>query len=66
MRQNKLSINHRRGFNPNSIEDIKELKYFLDNGKWKTVCPFYIEDPWENIPEMCKDKFTRYMIQTVI
>ena len=62
MRQHKLSITPRRIFNPESYEDITELKYFLDNRRWKGTCPFYIEDPWEDIPSMCKDKFTRYMI----
>lgn len=63
MQYHKLTaFNVRRLFDPSKKEDVQELKYFLANSKWKTLCPFYLEDPWDNIPVMCKEKFTRYTL----
>lgn len=63
MRYSKLSVlNQRRRFDPNKKEDLAELKYFLKNAKWKNGCPFFVEDPWEDIPAMCKEKYTRHML----
>lgn len=64
MRYSKLSgQRQRRLFNPNNKEDLDELKYFLKNMKWRDGCPFFVEDPWEDIPAMCKDKYTRHMLK---
>ena len=38
------------------------MKYFKDTGKWKNGCPFYIEDPFIEVPAMCDSKFTNYML----
>lgn len=63
MRYSKLSVlNQRRRFDPNKKEDLTELKYFLKHSKWKNGCPFFVEDPWEDIPAMCKEKYTRHML----
>ena len=63
MRYTKLtSFHERRIFDPSSKEDLFELRYFLENNKWRDVCPFYIEYPWEDIPAMCKDKYSQYML----
>lgn len=56
------SFNPRRSFNPASKKDLAELKYFKDNGKWKVACPFYLEDPFIEIPVMCDAKYTNYML----
>jgi hypothetical protein len=66
MRYSKLTIvNDRRIFDPKRKEDLIELKYFLDNDKWKKGCPFYLEEAWDNIPSMCKDKYTRLMLKSI-
>lgn len=63
MRYSKLSVqNQRRRFDPNKKEDLDELRFFLKNNKWKKGCPFFVEDPWEDIPAMCRDKYTRHML----
>lgn len=56
----------RRDFNPSSVEDLQELKYFKDNGKWKSGCPFYLEDPFIEVPAMCYTKYTHYMLGKVL
>lgn len=46
----------RRKFNPKNKEDIAEFKYYYENNKWKSNCPFILEWPYLNIPSMLKDK----------
>lgn len=66
MRYSKLSgLNNRRLFDPKRKEDLIELKYFMEHDQWKKGCPFYLEEPFEDIPSMCKDKYTRLMLKTV-
>lgn len=63
MRYTKLtSLVHRRRFDPSRKEDLNELKYFISHSKWKSGCPFYLEDPWSDIPIMCKEKYTQHML----
>lgn len=52
----------RREFNPADKKDLSELKYFKIHGKWKQGCPFYLEDPYIEVPAMCDHKFTNYML----
>jgi hypothetical protein len=63
MRYSKLNNFHvRRLFDPTNKDDLLELKYFLENNKWRNGCPFYVEYPWEDIPAMCKDKYATHML----
>jgi hypothetical protein len=58
MKYSKLNNFHaRRRFDPDKKQDLHELKYFLEHTTWKHGCPFFLEDPSEDIPAMCKDKF---------
>ena len=66
MRYTRLtSLNNRRLFDPNNKEDLSEFKYFLEHDKWRGACPFYLEDAWDNVPAMCKDKYTRLMLKSL-
>lgn len=66
MRFSRLNtVNERRLFDPNVKEDLMELKYFLKNSKWKDGCPFFLEESWEDVPAMCKDRYTRFMLEKV-
>jgi hypothetical protein len=58
----RRSFNLRREFNPTSKQDLQELKFFKQKGKWKNGCPFYLEDPFVDIPAMCESKFTNFML----
>ena len=63
MRYSVLNNFHqRRRFDPTNAEDLAELKFFLENNHWRNVCPFYAEYPWEDIPAMCKDKYSAHML----
>jgi len=61
----RRSFNPRREFNPADKKDLLELKHFKQKGKWKNGCPFYLEDPFVDIPAMCESKFTRYMLDSM-
>lgn len=56
----------RRTFDPSKKEDLQELKFFKDNGKWNGACPFYLEDPYIEVPAMCDNKFTAYMLEKLL
>ena len=58
----RKAFSPRRDFNPASTKDLQELKFFKENNKWKTGCPFHIDDPYLEIPSMCDNKFTNYML----
>lgn len=63
MRYTRLTnLVQRRVFNPADKKDLIEFKFFLKHNTWKTNCPFYLEDPWEDIPSMCKHKYTVHML----
>lgn len=55
-------LNVRRMFDPSDKKDCDELKYFIANTKWKSLCPFLLEDPYHDIPTMCKEKFTKHVL----
>jgi hypothetical protein len=58
----RRSFNPRREFDPANKQDLLELKFFKRNGKWKNGCPFYLEDPFIEVPAMCESKFTNHML----
>ena len=60
-----MNIHRRREFNPASAEDLSELKYFLENNKWREGCPFYMEYPWGDIPAMCLEKYAKHSLAKV-
>ena len=67
MRYYKLSdINHRRLFDPSKENDLRELHYFLKTSQWIDNCPFYLEEQWDNIPAMCMQKYTEYMLDRTL
>jgi hypothetical protein len=61
----RRAFNERREFDPSSRQDLIELKFFKEKGKWKQGCPFYLEDPFIEVPAMCDHKYTNYMLTKV-
>jgi len=58
----RRSFDERREFDPADKKDLQELKFFKEKCKWKNGCPFYLEDPYIEIPAMCDNKYTNYML----
>ena len=65
LRTFRRAFNERREFDPSSKKDLRELKFFKEKGKWKEGCPFYLEDPFIEVPAMCYHKYTEYMLTKV-
>lgn len=55
-RDHKLShkIWQKRFFDPAKKEDVLEYKYFLDNNRWETNCPFILEWPYLTVTDMIR------------
>ena len=55
----KFKLSHyiwqKRFFDPKNKEDLEEYKYFIENSKWRTNCPFVLEWPYLTITDMIKD-----------
>lgn len=49
-------------FDPNNQEHLDYFRKFLNTGKWVNGCYFKQEFPWNNIPDMIKDKVTRHFL----
>ena len=53
-------ITARRRFDDANSIDFKIVKNFFETYRWgPTGCPYILEVPWENIPDMLKDKITK-------
>lgn len=50
-----------RFFDATKQEDMDEYGYFVRNGKWKTSCPFLLEQPYLSIPHMINEKIVQHM-----
>jgi hypothetical protein len=49
-------------FDPSNDEHLTELKFFMKHNKWKTGCPFLLEEPFEDIPTLCVRKYLDYSL----
>lgn len=62
----RKSITPQRDFDPSKTEDLKELLYFKNNGKWKSGCPFFLDETFIEVPAMCYTKYTHYMLEQTL
>ena len=52
-----LKAKEKRLFNVNSKEDLEAFSKYFTSGKWgPDGCPFILEEPFTNVPYMCKFK----------
>lgn len=59
--QRKLN---KRTFNLNDADDLKEFNYFLENKRWKNICPFHVSWPYTNVVDMIKDQIVRQYLNS--
>lgn len=64
-RKPAFQMPHRVVFQPNNPEHIDIVRSFLITGNWKNGCPFYLEDPFFDIPTMIQTKVAEYYIMEV-
>ena len=58
--------NPKRQFDPTNVEDLMEYKYFLLNQRWRDVCPFVCESPFESVTFMIERKIVAQWIDAMI
>ena len=46
-------------FDPKNKYHLNLFKYFLNENRWGTPCPFLLEEPYLTIPDMMKDKYIK-------
>jgi hypothetical protein len=55
-------IKTRKEFDPSNYEDVAELKYYIENRKWRVTCPFISEGLSEDIFITCLIKYAKHML----
>ena len=62
-----IQLNKKRKFDINSKTDVEIFKHFLVNRDWKITgsCPFELEYPYVNVPDMIKDKLIHKFLKVV-
>ena len=50
-------------FDPKNGYHITIFKYFLKEKRWGVPCPFLLEEPYLNIPDMLKDKYIKSQLE---
>ncbi len=56
-------IKPRELFDPTNKKHIKEYALFLKTQRWKNNCPFYLEDPYTDIPAMINAKLAMHFLR---
>ena len=61
---NKLEselMSRKTTFDPKNEEHLDVFKSFLHKKRWGGCCPFFLEWPYNSIPDMIKDKIIKDM-----
>ena len=59
LKQHQALKNTKFLFDPKNEYHVTLFKYFLNENRWGSPCPFLLEEPWLNIPDMLKDKYIK-------
>lgn len=58
---------NKRHFDVRSARDLREYRAFLETGTWgKDGCPFVVEYPYSNIPDMIKNQVLETYLGSII
>jgi hypothetical protein len=62
-----FSAYQRHFFDPTAKADMKLAKDFFIKHAWgSNGCPFFLEVPWLNVPDMLKDRIMKYHLDIKI
>lgn len=56
-----LAPRQRVTFNPENKDHVIDFAKFLKNKNWTNGCPYYLEDPYLDIPTMIRAKIADYV-----
>ena len=65
-RKSVLNIKPRIQFDPANRQHQLDFAEFIKYNNWRTGCRFLLEDPYEDIPSMIKDKLVEYYMKDMI
>ena len=56
----------KRKFDPTSPEDLKAFQDFYKTKKWTPYCPFILDWPYDNVPDMIKSKLVDTYLDKIV
>jgi len=60
------AVYNKRFFDPTSVGDLKLAKEFLATGQWPVGCPFVLDWPYTNMPDLIKTEIVKHHIDSII
>ena len=60
------AIYNKRFFDADSLEDLRLAKEFLKTGQWPAGCPFALDWPYTNMPDLIKTEIVKRHIDGII
>ena len=61
-----FSVAQRHFFDAKSKDDMRLAKDFFIKHAWgSNGCPFFLEVPWLNVPDMLKDRITKHYLNII-
>jgi hypothetical protein len=64
---NKVTLFHayqRRYFDASSVKDMQDVRHYFHYNRWgENGCPFFLEWPYLTVPDMIRDKITKYTLK---
>ncbi len=60
------AVYNKRFFDATSATDLKLAKEFLDKGQWPAGCPFVLDWPYTNMPDLIKTEIVKHHINSII
>ena len=61
-----FSVAQRHFFDAKSKDDMRLAKDFFVKHAWgSNGCPFFLEVPWLNVPDMLKDRITKHYLNII-
>lgn len=55
-----LASRSRVKFDPTNVQHMLDYADFLKSNNWRHGCPYYLEDPYTDIPTMIQSKIAQH------
>ena len=59
-------IYNKRFFDPSSTVDLEAAREFLKHGQWPKGCPFVVDWPYTNMPDLIKTEIVNHYLDRII
>ena len=65
-RKSVLNANPRVIFDPTDDGHMKTYASFVKNKNWQNGCPFFLEDPYNDVPTLINEKIVQSVLKPLI